>query len=183
MRRLPIEDIHLRHQVFTLATASSSLEAVGVCLSQHHQSPEAFEIQDDEESEVVEIYWQSPDDRTQRAWGDNKVKSAIEDGACICAIAAVELRRDLFATQHAWHGSGIDYIVLPSGIYLAPSGAKDLEDAWGLEVSGTVCGKSEVRSRLQKKLKQSRTGRHSLPSIACVVGFTAKLIVMKTIEA
>jgi hypothetical protein len=183
MKRLPIEDIHLRHQVFTENTANSSLEAASVCFDQYHQSPAEFQIQDGEEFEMVEIHWQSPDEGTQRAWGDNKTKRTIEDGACICAIAAVELRRDLFASQHADEGSGIDYIVLPSRVYLAPSGAKDLEKAWGLEVSGTIGDKSVVRSRLRKKMIQSSAGNHSLPSIACVVGFKVKLILMKTIQA
>lgn len=73
--------------------------------------------------------------------------------------------------------SGADYYVAPVGIT-----PPDLEDCLRLEVSGTNLDSYEVRRRLRNKVNQAARGSSSLPAIAAVVGFGAKLILMESVK-
>jgi hypothetical protein len=126
------------------------------------------------------VDWELADDRAYQAW-KNRLKRATDDGACILAIAAVELRRQLFAHAIALEGSHVDYYLFPKGVYVVPLEAEDLEEAWRLEVSGTICDQKEVEKLLRQKIAQARRGNNLQPGLACVVGFQVKMIVMQTV--
>jgi hypothetical protein len=174
---LPLQDMHLRHRGLTQAVAANNSEAAAVCLSRHHSPPTTFAIENVTKAQQVRVEWVEPDSRTRGAW--NNTTDATEMGAYACAIAAVELAKDYFAVRRAETGTGADYYVGPAG-----SGVEDLENCYRLEVSGVASGiDRDVRQRLLQKLEQTRRGDSSLPAVAAVVGFAARLIVLGHAEA
>ena len=109
------------------------------------------------------------------AWANTT--DTTEAGAYGCVIAGVELLRGLFAVRRAETGTGADY-------YLgkADSGEHDLEDCLRLEVSGVSDGDvREVNKRLLQKVRQTQEGNSSLPAIAGVVGFSARLLMVQDV--
>lgn len=106
----------------------------------------------------------------------NNRDDATRDAAYLCVIAAAELLEGWVAVGRAETATGADY-------YLGPPGhtGEDLEDCWRLEVSGINYGtERDVRSRLRVKVKQAREGASNLPAMAGVIGFSIKLIAMRT---
>jgi hypothetical protein len=88
------------------------------------------------------------------------------------------LLRSLFAVRRAETGTGSDYYVGPKG-----SGQSDLEDCLRLEVSGVSAGDyQEVLKRLREKIAQAQRGHSSLPALASVVGFSAKLLMVQDVR-
>lgn len=167
--------MHTRHRGLTASVAGSYHEAASVCLSGHHVSPVDVELSDNGETSTAELAWTAPDARVMDAWANRT--DATEAGAYGCVIAAVEHLRQLFAVRRAETGTGADYYVGPAG-----SGAGDLEDCLRLEVSGVRDGDySEVARRLTQKVYQAREGKSSLPAIAGVMGFSAKLLLVKDV--
>jgi hypothetical protein len=109
------------------------------------------------------------------AWAN--ATDATEAGACGCVIAGIELLRGYFAVRRAQTGTGADYYIGPPG-----SGKTDLEDCLRLEVSGVGAGDSqEVRSRLARKVQQARDGNSSLPALAGIIGFSARLLMVEDV--
>lgn len=176
LRILPLKNLAKRHEGLTPEIAACFLQAAGVCLDKHHISPVNFLVEDYSEKYEVQVSWRKTDSKTQGAWANRSDR--IRDGAYACAIAAVEEGRKLFAVQRAETLTGADYYVAPSEASL-----DDLESWSRLEVSGTDLNKTEVRSRLKKKVSQTIKGISNLPAIAVIVGFKVKLIVMKSIES
>jgi hypothetical protein len=87
------------------------------------------------------------------------------------------LLRGLFAVRRAETGTGADYYIGPNG-----SGEDDLEDCLRLEVSGVSDGgDKEVNRRLLEKVEQVRRGNGSFPALAGVMGFEAKLLMVKDV--
>ncbi|BAS59514.1 hypothetical protein NIES2135_09560 [Leptolyngbya boryana NIES-2135] len=111
----------------------------------------------------------------QNAWANQD--DATRDGAYACALAAVELSRDLVALRRAETRTGADYYIAPIGTAL-----DDLENCFRLEVSGTDLSSAEVRRRLQEEVAQARRGSSNLPAIAAVVGFRANLIMISSVR-
>jgi hypothetical protein len=59
----------------------------------------------------------------------------------------------------------------------------DLENAFRLEVSGVANGpETAVKRRVREKLAQLRAGASDVPAYAAVVGFKARLIVLKKLD-
>jgi hypothetical protein len=109
------------------------------------------------------------------AWANTT--DATEDGAYGCVIAGIELLRSLFAVRRAETGTGADYYIGPAG-----SGIEDLENCSRLEVSGVRLGDfKEVSRRLLEKLEQARRGNSNLPALAGVMGFSAKVLLVRDI--
>lgn len=173
---LPLHDMHLRHRGLTPAIAANNSEAATVCLSRHHTSPTTFNIEDGANETQASVEWLAPDPRTQAAW--NNHIDATEMGAYACVIAGLELVRGYFAVYRAETGTGADYYIGPPG-----SALDDLEECYRLEVSGVDAGNGrDVRQRLLQKIEQTRRGHSSLPAVAGVVGFAARLIVLADAE-
>jgi hypothetical protein len=57
---LPIAALDHRHPGLTPAISAGYLEAAAVCLSRHHETPTAFELQDNDESITVMLVWDPP---------------------------------------------------------------------------------------------------------------------------
>jgi len=92
-------------------------------------------------------------------------------------IAGVEELRELFAVHRAETGTGVDYYVAPAG-----AGIGDLEDCLRLEISGVDAGnRRDVTTRLLQKIRQAREGKSSLPALAGVFGFRAKLLMVRDV--
>jgi len=175
-RPLPLQDMHLRHHGLTPAIAANNHEAASVCLSRHHDSPAMFRVEDAGTDEEADVAWNAPDSRTTGAW--NNETDATEMGSYACCLAAVEFARERFAVRRAETGTGADYYIGPAG-----SGVDDLEDCHRIEVSGVSAGTDrDVRQRLLVKVQQARKGSSSLPAVAAVVGFAARLIVLADVE-
>ena len=175
MPRLPLDDMHERHRALTVHLAGAYAEAASVCLARHHVSPTSFEIEDNANVTQAEVHWEMPDLRAVHAW--NNANDATRDGAYACIIAAVELLRELFAVRRAETATGCDYYIGLTG-----SGVDDLEGCIRLEISGVDYGdRRDVRRRLLEKAKQARDGESSLPAVAGVVGYAARLIMMSDV--
>jgi hypothetical protein len=85
--------------------------------------------------------------------------------------------RGLFAVRRAETGTGADYYIGPTG-----SGEDDLEDCLRLEISGVDAGnKDDIVRRLKAKMAQAQRGTSSLPALAGVVGFAAKLLMLSDV--
>jgi hypothetical protein len=167
--------MHERHRALTPSIAGSYQEAASVCLSRHHTSPAKIRLSDNGKELVVELAWEAPDQRTLDAWAN--ATDATEGGAYGCVIAAVEVLRSRYAVRRAETGTGADYYVGPMG-----SGQSDLEDCLRLEVSGVGNGEDrEVSKRLLEKIRQAQQGDSSLPAIAGVIGFSAKLLMVRDV--
>ena len=184
VRSLPFQNLHERHVGLTPRVAGSYEEAARVCLDRHHRSPQEFELTDDNLGKVILVVWEPTDARCRNAW--NNEIDATEAGSSACAIAAVELRRDLYAVRRAETLSGVDYYVAPAGVSV-----EDMQDVenypqlgvTGLEISGTARGTlAQVQQRLRKKVRQACEGKSPLAALACVVGFEVKQIRIATVD-
>jgi hypothetical protein len=165
-----------RHRGLTAAVAENYCEAAAVCLSRHHQPPVQVILSDNGAESVASVAWVPPDARTRGAWANTR--NTTEDGAYCCVIAGVEELRGLTAVRRAETGTGADYYVGPPG-----AGEDDLEDCLRLEVSGVDAGDHRhVAVRLLEKVQQARDGNSSLPAIAGVVGFAARLLMIRDVE-
>jgi hypothetical protein len=172
---LPLHDMDQRHRALTPSIAGSYLEAATVCLHRHHFSPLEVRLLDSGREQVVQAVWKVPDQRTTDAWAN--VTDATEAGAYGCVIAGLEVARNMFAVRRAETGTGADYYIGPQG-----AGVDDLEDCLRLEVSGVSDGDEKaVTKRLLEKIQQAQRGSSSLPAIAGVVGFSAKLLAFRDV--
>lgn len=174
---LELEGMASRHVGLTPAVAESYREAALVSLDRHHDSPQEFTLRfEDGDEKKASIDWEEPDERCKSAWAN--FDDATRDGAYACAIVATEVSYGLYTVRRAETLTGADYYVSPNEDL-----PDDLEDCLRLEVSGTALGEGEVMRRLRVKIKQAEEGKSSLPAIAVIVGFKAKLISSAEVEA
>ena len=173
--KLPLNNMAKRHKGLTQSIAESYCEAARVCLDRHHVSPKEFVLENDTVEQITIVEWEPTDDQCKGAWANKD--DATRDGAYACAIAATELARGLFAVRRAETLTGADYYIAPFG-----KDIDDLEECFRLEVSGTDLSQAQVKKRLEQKVNQALAGRSNLPALAAVVGFKAKLILIKTVE-
>jgi hypothetical protein len=168
--------MHERHRALTPAVAANYEEAASVCLARHHSSPVAIALSDNDSVTQAEASWSEPDARVRDAWANEL--DATRDAAYACVIAGVEEARGLVAVRRAENGTGADYYIGPPG-----SGVDDLESCLRLEVSGTDKGdERQVLRRLGEKVEQARSGVSILPAIAGVVGFAAKILLIRDVR-
>lgn len=175
MNHLPLADLDQRHPGLTPAMAQMFFEAASVCLSRHHSRPSIVEIETADGRAHARVDWLANSPRMDRAYANTI--DATEWGAYGVSLAALELEAGLVAVQRAETLSGADY-------YVAPIAASndDLEEAFRLEVSGTDLGvRSICRSRLNRKIDQTRSAGHSKPALAAVVGFSEKLVLVSDV--
>ena len=173
--RLPIDNLWKRHTGLTIETSQFYTQAARVCLDRHHCSPVDFAIDDDGKQVETFAEWTPTDEHTKRAWA-NEIDTT-ENGAYACVLAAIEVCRQMVAVHRAETMTGADYYVAPAGY-----SGDDLEACFRLEISGTdrepVSG---VRRRLKDKAEQADKGHSNLPAIAGVIGFKARLIMLKAV--
>jgi hypothetical protein len=173
--QLIIKDMHARHRALTQPVAGAYYEAATVCLGRHHSPPVEMTLSDNGTESQAAVTWDVPDSRVLAAWANTT--DATEAGAYGCVIAGVELLRGLFAVRRAETGTGADYYVGPK-----ESAEDDLESCLRLEVSGLSDGNAkEVNRRLVLKVQQAHDGRSSLPALAGVVGFSARLLLVQDV--
>jgi len=176
LSRVRLDEMHERHRGLTQAVAAAYEEAASVSLNRYHAPPIEITLSDNGTETTAELRWLTPDVRTIGAWANTT--DTTENGAYCCVIAGIELLRSLFAVRRAETGTGADYYIGPPG-----SGKNDLEDCLRLEVSGVGGGDSqEVRTRLARKVQQAREGDSSLPALAGVIGFSARLLVVQDVR-
>ncbi len=174
--RLNLEGMHERHRALTLHIAGSYQEAASVCLSRHHTPPIQITLSDNGTDSPADLSWTPPDVRTRDAWAN--ATDTTEAGAYGCVIAGVEELRQLVAVRRADTGTGADYYIGPPG-----AGETDLEDCVRLEVSGVDAGdRREVARRALQKVQQAREGHSSLPALAGVIGFSARLLMIQDVQ-
>jgi hypothetical protein len=170
---LPIHDLAARHLGLTDAVASYYTEAARVCLDRHHASPVGVQIDNAGTGVSATVDWVPTDERTRNAHA-NEI-DATEAGAYACVLAAVELLMRMVAIHRAETATGADYYIAPTD-----SMGADLEEALRLEVSGIDKGSlAAVTRRLNVKLEQAAKGASNLPALAGVVGFRARLIMLR----
>jgi len=173
---LSLDAMHERHRALTPPIASYYQEAAAVCLSRHHTSPVQVTLSDNGHESSAEINWTAPDARILAAWANTT--DTTEKAAYGCVIAGVEQLRGLVAVRQAQIGTGADYY-----IGLPGAGIEDLEDCLRLEVSGVDAGDHrEVTKRLLVKIEQLKAGNSNLPALAGVIGFSARLLLLRDVE-
>jgi len=173
--RLRIEAMHERHRALPPPVDAYFEQAASVCLSRHHAPPVQVTLNDNGTEVLAEVNWTAPDARTLDAWANARV--ATEHGAYGCVIAGVEELRGLVAVRRADTPTGADYYIGPPG-----TSQYDLEDCLRLEVSGVDAGdQREVSRRLLQKVQQAREGGSSLPALAGVIGFSARLLMLRDV--
>ncbi len=173
---LPIREMSERHYALTPPWAATCQECASVCLERHHDSPTEIEIRNEEATTTAVAEWPTPDDRIFAAWANKD--DATTFGAYACVIAAVELTERMVAVERAETKTGADYYIVPSGQEL------DLETALRLEIAGQDAGtESDLEYRLRLKLEQAERGQSNLPAMAGVIGFKARLILLKRMAA
>jgi hypothetical protein len=173
--QISLEEMHQRHYALTQPIADGYQQAAAVCLQRHHKSPQEMTLSDNGSLSVAEIVWDEPTHQIVAAWAN--VTDTTEAGAYGCVIAAVELLRNLYAVRRAETGTGADYYVAPKG-----TGLEDLENCLRLEISGVSDGNTrDVEGRLLQKVAQAQRGNSSLPAVAGVVGFAARLVMVKDV--
>ena len=172
---LPIHNL-ARHPGLTPATAEYYTEGARVCLDRHHRPPVEVQIAEGEGQTVAIVAWEPVDELVKGAWANET--DTTEAGAYACVLAAVELRYGMVAVRRAETRTGADYYIA-----LRDTWAGDLENLIRLEVSGVDRGTpAAVARRLNDKLEQAARGNSSLPAIAGVVGFRARLIRLAHLE-
>lgn len=173
--QIKLDAMDRHHRALTPSIAGGYREAASVCLSRHHVSPVEIILSDNGTKSFADLAWTAPDSRTLDAWANTT--DTTEAGAYGCVIAGVEVLRNLFAVRRAETGTGADYYVGPVG-----SGDNDLEECLRLEVSGVSDGDSRnVSKRLLEKIRQARAGNSSLPALAGVIGFSARLLMVQDV--
>jgi hypothetical protein len=174
-KTIRIDKMHERHRALTPPLGGSYEEAASVCLSRHHGSPVEVTLSDNGSESSAELAWTAPDLRVLDAWANST--DTTEAGAYCCVIAGVELLRGRYAVRRAETGTGADYYIGEVG-----AGETDLENCLRLEVSGVGTGDHrEVSKRLLEKVRQAQQGSSSLPALAGVFGFSAKLLMLRDV--
>jgi hypothetical protein len=171
---LPFHDLAARHPGVTSAIGQTFSEAARVCLDRHPVSSIIFLIYTLGSGGVATeaiAQWSETTLRKRRAWAN--ATDATEAGAYGLSLAVVEIE-GFVAVRRAETATGADYYISPPG-----SPADDLEDCIRLEVSGVDRGdERSVHVRLRQKIQQALSGASSLPAIAAVVGFAARIIAL-----
>lgn len=176
MPSLRLDRMDERHRGLTAAVAGAYREAAAVCLNRHHAPPLVVTLSDNGTESSAEVAWEEPDARTLGAWAN--ATDTTEAGAYGCVLAGAEELRGLVAVRRAETGTGADYYIGPPG-----GGVSDLEDCIRMEVSGLDAGdEGEVRRRLLQKVGQVRDGNGSLPALAGVIGFAARLLLLRDVS-
>jgi hypothetical protein len=172
---LPISNLSKRHYGLSDELANCYLQAARVCLDRHHLSPQEFTLNTDSNEEKVKVEWDTTTKREKSAWANDT--DATRDGAYACAIAATELSKGLYAISRAENRTGADYYVARKDY-----DGDDLEGCYRLEISGTDLDKAYLRTRLKRKISQTKNGESNLPALASVVGFRVRIILTETVE-
>ncbi len=173
---LPFHDLSKRHYGVNRVNSAAYAQAARVCLDRYHTSPVDFTIGHNGTKIEVECVWKVTRKRTRRNLKNDD--DATRDGAYSFAIAGVEVMEGLFAVSRAETLTGADYYVA-----LAGTDPDDLENCIRLEIAGVNAGGINiVRKRLNLKVKQAARGKSNLPALAAVVGFKAKVILIKKVE-
>ncbi|MBN1653552.1 MAG: hypothetical protein JXA30_07225 [Deltaproteobacteria bacterium] len=151
-------------------------EAASVCLDRHHISPVEVEILRSGIRNTRRVEFTKPTDRVLNAWANDI--DTTENGAYGVCLAAVEAEEHLVAVRRAETLTGADWYVALIG-----SAPDDLENCLRLEVSGLDAGnRSDVETRLWRKVEQTKRGASNLPAIASVVGFKERLIAIQKVD-
>ena len=168
--------MHWRHWGLVKEVAAYLRQGAAVALDRNHDPPVVFDVRDPGESVMQTIVdWGQVDQRTRDSWNQS---NSTEQGACACAIAALELVSGNLVVRRAERPSGADYYVAHP---TAP--VDDLESQRRLEVSGCDQERAAgVRGRLREKVEQLESGDSPLPGVAVVVGFRERLILFEYVE-
>jgi hypothetical protein len=147
-----------------------------VCLDRHHSSPLDFRIDIKWLVWEVAAEWEVTSKRIRNAWANSD--DATRDGAYACVLAALETVTGMIAVRRAETRTGADYYIAKPG-----GGEEDLEDCIRLEISGLDAGSlSRIRQRLREKLDQAASGASNLPAIVGIVGFNAKIVMLRSVR-
>ena len=154
-------------------TCDSYAEAAAVCLeSQGHQKEVTFKV-DGENSTKIQLDWLDIDQKIKDNWFD--LQEATEYGAICLAIWAVHETTDYKVIRRSPKLTGFDY-------WLGDKASDyPFQDKARLEISGILKGtKSQIKQRLNEKLKQTkRTDHLNLPAVIAVVEFSNPLAKIK----
>lgn len=175
VRPLNLADLDRRHPGLTPAIAACYREAASVCLDRHHRPPTVFAADCFETCYPLDVSWLPTDVVQHRAWRNET--ETTELGAYCLALAALEETHGLVAVLRAETRTGADYYVA------APEDFADhIETCLRLEVSGLDRGeRSDIRKRLNTKLRQAMKGHCDTPALVSIVAFRTKTICVRKV--
>lgn len=172
--------LHLDHPGLTPAISEAYSEAAFVTLARClHPNVVDFNIDESAATVIRAVSWDQPDHRTLLAWANRD--DATRDGAYSMSLAAVQAECGLVALRRAETKTGADYYLVPED-HRSGNDLTDFENAYRLEVSGVATGlEADVKRRVNEKLAQLRAGSDG-PAYAAVVGFKARLIILRKLD-
>jgi hypothetical protein len=148
----------------TSASGAAMAEAAAVCLAdQGHGLSAPFRVAGDRSATFM-LCRTAVDEQMKRSHNDEE--RATEDGAYGISILAVRSLTNLTVLQKSRKGTGFDYWMGPKDSFLFQGAAR-------LEVSGIRIGdEQKIRSRVQRKLDQTRRSEGLAPALVAVVEFS-----------
>lgn len=154
-------------------TCDAYTEAAAVCLeNQGHKNKVNFKIQN-EKNTIVELNWVAISQRIRDNWLD--LQEATEYGAICLAIWAIHEKTEYKVIRRSPKLTGFDY-------WLGDKTSEyPFQDKARLEVSGILKGtKSQIKQRLNEKLKQTKRSDHlNLPAIVVIIEFSEPVAKIK----
>jgi hypothetical protein len=186
-RTLPILDIYslyFRHPGMAKEIADNLAVNAAVCMERHSRSPRTWSVRADQDHPIDYVTsWEMPTPAQVRACANQD--DATRDGAYGLALAAIDVHLGYVALRRAEGRTGVDFYVIPAGTEVSPSPDLDIErdDLVGFEVSGISDDTdSMLRTRVNRKIEQVRSGKLPFQSIVGVVGFRSARIVFRRVE-
>lgn len=143
-------------------------QAGAVCLeSQGHLSGRLLVVTGTLGEFTERLRWKPATAQTRRTWND--LAEATEYGAVAIAILLLRQRTEHAVLKRARKGTGFDY-------WLGPPARHPFQHMARLEVSGLLRGSAgAVRTRMRRKLEQTKLSARTLPAYVVVVEFSRPL--------
>lgn len=165
--------LHQRHPGLYRPLSEAYADAAALCFGDTQKPPIDLAIHYGRSTCLREVSWREPTGEARASWANPD--DATRDGAYCVSLATVEVELGYVGLERADRRTGADFYVGAPG--------SDLEESLRLEVSGVRAGDlGSVQARLREKTEQARRGRSDRPAIACVVGFTAKVVAFTRVE-
>ncbi len=148
------------------AYGNSMAEAAAVCLhEQGHRSGVEMAVTGSYEGRF-RLTWEPVTEQMIRTWADREF--ATETGAYGIAALIIEALTELTVIERSRKGTGFDYWLGPRA-----SAVPLFQEKARLEVSGIRTGNAAyIRTRVRKKIKQTRVSDGAIPAFVIVVEFS-----------
>jgi hypothetical protein len=142
-------------------------EAASICLEdQNHQIGVNLTV-DGNFQQRFPVFWEASSDQAKRSWADPEVTT--EHGACGIAALLIKIFTNYTIIYRSRKGTGFDYWLGSKSSHKESL----FQGAARLEVSGIRRGaESDIKTRVKKKIGQTKKSDGLLPAYIAVVEFS-----------